>query len=244
MRAEQVKNCGEGSVKMAMKMRVLIAALLVLGGCSVTQRAPEGSIRQTGFLTDYDQLTPTTDKDLAAKLYVDKTANWASYFKVRLEPVTFWAGPDSKVPSDVRQRLTDYAYQQLIEQFKSKGFQLVEISGPGVMVVRAALTDATSATPGLRTISVVVPQAILLSNATAAVRGKPSFSGAAQTEGEVLDGPTGRRIAAWVDRRVGGNSVENANVWEWGDAENAIKRWADRIATRAAELKTGQSILL
>jgi hypothetical protein len=181
-------------------------ALLVQTGCSVTQRAPQDSIRQSGFLTNYDQLTTMSDKDLAAKIYVDKTANWASYSKVRLEPVTFWAVPDSKVPPDVQQRLTDFAYQQLTEQFEAKGFQLVDISGPGVMIVRVALTDATAATPGLRTISVVVPQAILLSNATAAVRGKPRFSGSAQTEGEVLDGQTGVRIAAWVDRRVGGNS--------------------------------------
>jgi Protein of unknown function (DUF3313) len=228
----------------SMKMRILIAALLVQAGCSVTQRAPQDSIKQSGFLTNYDQLAPTGDKDRAAQIYVDKMANWTSYSKVRLEPVTFWASPDSKVPPDVQQRLTDFAYQQLTEQFKAKGFQLVSISGPGVMIVRVALTDATAATPGLRTISVVVPQAILLSNATAAVRGKPSFSGSAQTEGEVLDGQTGGRIAAWVDRRVGGNSVENANVWEWGDAENAVKRWADRIATRAQELKSGQSLSL
>jgi len=71
---------------MSMKMRVLVAALLVQAGCSVTQRAPQDSITQTGFLTNYDQLTPTSDKGLAAKIYVDKTANWASYSKVRLEP--------------------------------------------------------------------------------------------------------------------------------------------------------------
>jgi Protein of unknown function (DUF3313) len=228
----------------SIKMRLLagVAALLVQAGCSVTQRAPQDSIKETGFLTDYSQLTATTNTDLAAKVYVDKTANWASYSKVRLEPVTFWAGSDSKVPADVQQRLTDFAYQQLTQQFKAKGFQLVTTTGPGVMVVRVALTDATSATPGLRTISVVVPQAIILSNATAAIRGKPSFSGSAETEGEVLDGQSGLRIAAWVDRRVGGNSIENANVWEWGDAENAIKRWAERIAMRAEQLKTGQSV--
>jgi hypothetical protein len=229
----------------SMKMRIILfGALLVQAGCSVTQRAPQESIKQSGFLTNYDQLAATDNKDLAAQIYADKAANWASYSKVHLEPVTFWAGADSKVPPDVQQRLTDFAYQQLTEQFKAKGFQLVTTSGPGVMVVRVALTDATAATPGLRTISVVVPQAILLSNATAAVRGKPSFSGSAQTEGEVLDGQTGTRIAAWIDRRVGGNSVENANVWEWGDAENAIKRWAERVATRAEELKAGQSIPL
>jgi hypothetical protein len=33
-------------------------------------------------------------------------------------------------------------------------------------------------------------------------------------------------------------------VWEWGDAENAIKRWAERIATRAEVLKNGHPMPL
>jgi Protein of unknown function (DUF3313) len=219
---------------------MMLAAMVTLGGCTITQQAPKDTIVKSGFLTDYAQLQPTKGGDYAAYLYLDKTAPWASYTKVYVKPVEFWASPDSKVPNDVASQLTNYAYQQLVDQLQAKGFTMATGPGPGTMVMRAALTDATSATPGLRTVSVVVPQAIILGAAVGAVRGEPSFSGSAQTEGEILDGTSGKRIAAWVDRRVGGNSIENANVWKWGDAENAIKAWAVRGATRLWDLHEGQ----
>jgi hypothetical protein len=81
----------------SVKMRILTVALLVQAGCSVTQRAPQDSIRQSGFLTNNDQLAPTNDKDLAAQIYVDKTANWTGYFKVRTSHVL--GGPQQQGPT-------------------------------------------------------------------------------------------------------------------------------------------------
>jgi hypothetical protein len=49
-------------------------------------------------------------------------------------------------------------------------------------------------------------------------------------EGEVLDSITGVRLAAAVDQRSGGLSIKNADVWQWGDAENAMNFWAQRTA--------------
>ena len=36
-------------------------------------------------------------------------------------------------------------------------------------------------------------------------------------------------LAAWADKRVGGTSVKNVDVWQWGDAENAIDYWANGL---------------
>jgi hypothetical protein len=105
-----------------------------------------------------------------------------------------------------------------------------------------ALTDATSAPPVLRTISVVVPQARLLSAASSLVTGQYAFTGSVQTEGEVTDAATGKRIAAWVDKRFGGTSIKNADVWKWGDAEKAIDVWADLAATRFVALQHGEAV--
>ena len=111
--------------------------------------------------------------------------------------------------------------------------------GPGVLTVRVALTDATTATPALRTISVVIPQARLLNAVDNMATGSYAFVGTAQSEGEILDGGTGQVLAAAVDRRSGGMSIKNADVWEWGDAENAMDFWAQRLATKLQELHSG-----
>jgi hypothetical protein len=50
---------------------------------------------------------------------------------------------------------------------------------------------------------------------------------------------TGELLAAGVDRRVGGGSIKTAAQWEWGDAENAMKAWADMIATNMYSYTSG-----
>ncbi|HTR18228.1 MAG TPA: DUF3313 domain-containing protein [Acetobacteraceae bacterium] len=196
---------------------------------------------ETGFLGDYSQLTPTDNKDQALLRYVDPNAAWSTYTMVRLEPVTFWAGRDSQISPQVQQKLCDYAYAKIKEALVAKGYQIVTTGGPGVMVLRAAITDPTSATPVLRTISVVVPQARLLTAATGLVTGEQAFAGSIQGEGEILDSVTHTRLAAWVDKRSGGGSIKNAGAWKWGDAETVINFWATTLATRLVQFRQGQA---
>jgi hypothetical protein len=222
-----------------MRTPIVATAFLLLAGCAQTEQAKVSEIKESGFLRNYSQLTPTSDSKLVALRYIDTSAPWSRYSKVRLEPVTYWAGADTTVPTPVQQALTDYAHQKIGEQLTAKGFQLVDTPGPDVLVVRAALEDATAATPVLRTISVVVPQARILNLAQKQLTGNYAFAGSLQTEGEVTDSLSGKRLAAWVDQREGAMSIKNANVWKWGDAENSINYWAAAIADRASELRGG-----
>jgi Protein of unknown function (DUF3313) len=224
-------------------MKALVAACLVLsvGACSVTDQAKPSQVQFSGFLGDYTDLTPTDNTNLVLLRYINPSAPWSTYTAVRLEPVSFWAGSDSKVSVETQQMLTDYAYQKFAAALTAKGIHLTDQSGPGVLVVRMALTDASSATPVLRTISVVVPQARLLSAASSLVTGQFAFTGSIQTEGDAVDATSGKREAAWVDKRFGGASIKNANVWKWGDAEKAIDLWADLAATRLTDLRQGKT---
>jgi hypothetical protein len=229
----------EGIMK---KTLAYASMLLFLTACSVTNQAKVSDVTYSGFLSNYSQLKPTNEPDKVLLRYIDPSAKWSSYTSVRLEPVTFWAPTDSKISIAEQQRLSDYAYSKLLEALKAKGVHLTDKSAPGVIVIRVALTDATSATPVLRTISVVVPQARLLNAAAEAVTGQNAFAGGIQTEGEALDGVTGKRVAAWVDKRFGGSSIETADVATWGDAENAINLWASLLATRIVDLRMGKPV--
>jgi hypothetical protein len=225
----------------------MIAALL-LSGCAQTV-APSPNIIQrasgetpappppSGFLgNDYSLLTPpTAGSDQQAMLrYVNPSANWASYNKIMIAPVTFWAADDSKVSAADQQALCNYMYTVMVTDL-GKTFTIVDQPGPGVLKVSGALTDASSAVPVLRSISVVVPQARALSVIKMAATGTYAFVGSAEGALKVNDSVTGQLLAAAVDKRVGGASIKNVAVWQWGDAENAMNFWGNEIDQRLVQ---------
>ncbi len=72
------------------------------------------------------------------------------------------------------------------------------------MRLQVALTDATAATPVLRTVTVIVPQARTLNMVQSLGTGSYLFVGHATAEGQVIDSVNGQRLAAFVDEREGG----------------------------------------
>jgi hypothetical protein len=223
-------------------MRRMLPAVMMmaLAACSVTEQAKPDTVQQTGFLKNASQLRPGT-KDQALLVYIDPDARWSQYTKVMIEPVTFWGDASSNVSVQDQQQLCSYYYNKLNEDLSQK-FQIVDRAGPGVMILRVALTDPTAATPVLRSVSVVIPQARLLNSVANLATGSYAFVGSAQSEGEVVDSQTGGRLAAAIDKRSGGLSIKNANVWQWGDAENAMDYWAQRTADRLSTFQSGGQI--
>ena len=102
-----------------------------------------------------------------------------------------------------------------------------------------ALSDATSATPVLRSVSVVVPQARVLNILKYAATGTYAFVGSATAEAKLTDSQTGQLLAAWADQRFGGVSVKNVTVWQQGDAENAMNYWANGLDQKLVSLGAG-----
>jgi hypothetical protein len=132
--------------------------------------------------------------------------------------------------------LTAYFYNQLKADLQ-KNFTLVDQDGPGVIVLQVALTNASAATPGLRSVSVVIPQARILNGLQSLATGSYAFVGSAQGEMKVTDATTGQLLAAAIDKRAGGMALSSAAQWQWGDAENAMNYWSEKINTRLLELQ-------
>jgi len=229
-----------GDFKLGTGLLLVLLAGFVLASCSQTA-APEPNIIQrmqgetaappppTGFLgNDNSLLTPPAEgSDQQAMLrYVNPSVTWSSYNQIMIAPVTFWAADDSKVSAADQQALCDYAYNVFVKDL-GKNFTIVDQPGPGVIKLSVGLTDATSAVPVLRGISVVVPQARALSMIKMAATGTYSFVGSAQGAIKLNDSTSGQLLAAAVDKRVGGTSITNVGGWQWGDAKNAIDYWAN-----------------
>ena len=156
-------------------------------------------------------------------------------------PVTFWSDDDSKVPVKDQQILCNYFYVTLVQNL-GKNFKIVPGPSPGVARLEVALSDASSATPGLRTISVVVPQAHALNVLKYAATGTYAFVGSATAEAKLKDSESGQLLAAWADQRFGTAAVKNATVWQWGDAENAMNYWANGLDQKLVSLGAGKPV--
>jgi hypothetical protein len=197
----------------------------------------------SGFLgKDYSLLQPAGEgSDQQAQLrYIAPNVQWSKYNKVMVLPVTFWADDDSKVSAQDQEILCNNFYATLVQNL-SKNFGIAYGPGPGVLRLQVALSDATSATPVLRSVSVVVPQARVLSLLKYAATGTYAFVGSATAEAKATDSQTGELLAAWSDKRFGGASIKNVTVWQMGDAENAMNYWANGLDQKLVSLGASQS---
>jgi hypothetical protein len=229
---------------------ILAAGLLLAGlmsGCSQTvESSPNVAERISGeapapppgagFMgADYSLLKPGKEGQ-AALVYINPNAQWSKYNKIMLEPVEFWDSSDSKISPSDQQMLTGYFYNKLKEDLQ-KNFTLVDQGGPGVMTIQAALTGASTATPVLRSVSVVIPQARILNSVQSLATGSYAFVGSASAAGKIRDSQTGELLAASMDERKGGMALSSAAQWQWGDAENAMNYWSEKITNRLLELQ-------
>lgn len=249
-------------IKLAAGFLSVVLTVSFLGGCSQTA-APEPNIVEraqgentppppppSGFLgADYALLKPAgqwatqpsiagSQPQQAALAYVAPGVNFSQYNKVIIAPVTYWADSDSTISASEQQTLCNYFYNVLVQDF-SKNYALVNDPGPGTARLQVALTDVTAATPGLRTISVVVPQAHALNMIKMGLTGTYAFVGSATGMAKVTDSMTGQLLAAWADQRFGTAAVKNATVWKWGDAENAMDYWSNALDQRFVTLGVG-----
>jgi Protein of unknown function (DUF3313) len=227
------------------------AAALSFSGCATTQQAALSDSNYCPFLgaelCTQLNANPTPGRfDVAgggdvraAMSYINPDAQWASYSKILIAPVTYWGGDDTKVSPTDQQKLVDFFTQALTQQL-GKSYKLVREPGKGTMILQVALIDSESATPVLRTISMLIPQARALATLKYIATGTYAFVGSAEAELKAMDSVTHQVLAAAVDKRVGGGALSTAAQWQWGDAENAMTAWAQMLSTRLAELKAGR----
>ncbi|MBV8056820.1 MAG: DUF3313 domain-containing protein [Deltaproteobacteria bacterium] len=243
-------------MKLATGLASAMLAGWLLAACSQTTGSSPNIIQrvegetpaappQSGFLgSDYSLLQPASSGSVegqkALLAYISPNGNFAQYNKIMIAPVTYWADSNSQISAGEQQTLCNYFYN-VLQQTLSKNFTVVNDPGPGVLKFSAALTDASSATPALRTVSVVVPQAHALNMIKYGLTGKYAFVGSATGEAKLTDSRSGQLLGAWQDQRFGTAAVKNATVWQWGDADNAMKYWANGLDQRLVSLGVQQS---
>ena len=197
-----------------MSLGLLAGAILLtsaLSACSATsqgqvalqQETPTGQAAPTGaaqFLGSDAALLQPGAEGQAAYVYINPNVQWSNYKKVLLKPVEFWDTPDTSVSPDDQKMLTSYFYNSLQKNLQ-QNFTLVDQPGPGVITFAVAIINAESATPGLRSVSLVIPQARILNYAQSLATGHAAFAGSAEAAFKATDSSSGT-VAGGIGRQA------------------------------------------
>lgn len=214
----------------------LMVMVLIISGCVTSQ--PVRDVTPSGFLEDYSQLKPGGPGQ-AALLYRNPHANLGSYDKFMIDNVAIWYSEEESLrdlPEEELKQLSLLLKVRVIEALKNEGLTRVKEPGPGVMRIRAAITDAKKSRPVLDTLTTVLPHSRVVSTTKRLTFGTHSFVGRAGIEGELLDSQTGERLGAMVDRRAGGKTLQGS-LNSWDDVEQSFTFWADRFGYRLCMAK-------
>lgn len=217
---------------------IIILVVMFLGACAPSQQAR--GVKTSGFLGDYSKLQPG-GKGEPALIYLNPKTDFRAYDKFLMDRVTIWRGENSNlddVPEKDLHRLALLLQVKIMKTLKREGFTRVKKSGPGVMKIRAAITEAQQSSVVMDIITTVVPVGRILSGGKKLATGTNSFVGKASIEGEITNSQTGEVLGAMVDRRAGGKTLEGGNN-SWDDVEKAFQFWADRFGYRMCQLRGG-----
>lgn len=203
---------------------VLLLAVGVVAGCA---RGPSPS----AFLGDLSGLerAPAGAVDVDA-LYRKPGADLARYPRLLIDPVQIVDNPGSdfrRIHPDERERLTIFFRNAIIIAVQDR-YPVVDAPGPGVLRVRAAITDLDAS------------YAVADVGPAGEIRGMWESYGETQIEADFSDSVTGERLAAVVDRRGGAFGPNPGRVGPLGAARAAFTDWANLFRRRLDQIHGGR----
>lgn len=213
---------------------------------------------RSGFLTDYRRLAPVPGGD-GIKCWRDQNVSLRGYDKVLIARIHVSLKPGqvkSIDPADLK-TLLDYFHGALVTSLKPQ-WQIVDKPGPGVLVLRIALTDLTPTRVAESVIGTATPYGFVAEVGSGAVAGLPAgatpYLGETGIESQVRDGATNAILAECEDTEVGRKYAADLNsgasgaasAWvngylssfaTWQYAKDAFDKWAALTARRLATLR-------
>lgn len=249
---------------------IALAGSALLSGC-VTDGSALGSgtsitasdktrMTKSGFLTDYARLKTAPWGD-GIECWRDSNLNAKQYDKIMISRILVSIKPAEDKeqtidPSDLK-TLTDYFYTSLEKALKPK-MKVVDAAGPGVLVLRIALTELVPTGVGESVAGTLIPYAFVAEAGAGAATGRPAgstpYMGQTGMEmqfrdgvkgtvlGECRDTEIGRKYAADTDSGAAGAAKTWAGGYlnsfqSWSYAKNAFDKWSLQVAQRVTALR-------
>ncbi|KPA91236.1 DUF3313 domain-containing protein [Pseudomonas asplenii] len=210
-----------------MKSGLMIGALCVAAfavvGCAGQSAQSD---HYSGFLKDYSLLKrEKTPSGAEVMRWVDPRLEPRKYTRVYIEPTQLYPAPQptAQIPLATLQGITRY-YDQALQRELGKSLPLANGPGPGVVVVRAAITAVSSKTESLKPYE-LVPIA-LVAAAVSTASGIRDQQTTLATETAFLDGQS-HAVIGEVVRQGTGKPLENTSqVMQPDDVKAVIDGWA------------------
>ncbi len=210
--------------------RSVLTIVLVVAGCAQTEQA--GKVQTSGFIRDYSLLQQGGEGE-ALLVYKNPQADFSTYRTLYVDPVIVLLSKQSSVPQEQLDKLGGDLRSKMIWKLK-EDFLVVPKLVPGALRLELALTEAVPADVGMDIITTLVPPVGVLSAATGLATGTQAFVGRASVEGKITDGDTGTLLAAAVDRRMGGRTLDGS-MDSWDDVHQSFEYWATNLSQRLRE---------
>ncbi|PJI49076.1 MAG: DUF3313 domain-containing protein [Pseudomonas sp.] len=221
-----------------MKLKSLAVSLcltsLVLSGCASKYVEPE---QYSGFLKDYKALKEEKSPSGEAVMrWVKPGVDVSQFTSVYVEPSQLYPlpQPTEKIPQSTLDGITHYYDQSLKTQF-AKALPLADGPGPGVLIVRPAITAVSASTKGLQPYE-VIPIALIAAGVSTATGIRDQDTSIA-TEAAFLNGNDGT-VVAQVVRKGAGTELDNSSqVMTANDAKAVLDGWARDMLKSFEQLK-------
>ena len=266
------KNTMAGSGRRIARYCLIAGAIALMAGCQ-TYDAALGSgtgvtatdaarLTRSGFLSDYARLKPNPQAG-GIECWRDPRLDAARFDKVLVSRIVVTLAAPKREgeqktidPNDLK-TLTDYFHSSLLKALKPQ-MQVVDKAGPGVVVIRIALTNLVPTTVSDSVAGTLVPYAFIAEAGSGVATGRPAgstpYMGETGMEMQFRDGGNGQVIAECRDTQIGrkyaadvdASAVGAAQTWAsgylnsfqaWSYAKNAFDKWSMLVAKRFAELR-------
>ncbi len=186
------------------------------------------------FIDNMPQVSPDPDRP-GAMIWEKPGVDRAAYTRVMMEPITIFISPDSEYKGlnpDELKTLAD-TFRETVTRTLEPEIPVVNQAGPGVMYMRAALTDVDVAKKK-RGLLGYTPIGFVAGVAKEAVAGPSVTLKNASLEIEMLDSVSGERLGVLVDKAPKSAGDDHLS---WDSISKTFQYYADRFKARMQAAK-------
>ncbi len=240
-----LKSCGGATHRIALLAALTVACMLPslrVEAQDLNKKQSALLATQSGFLTNYSRLKPD-EKNPNLLIYSKDLNDLKSTTKFIIQPVEVYLLPEGdqraiKV-ADLT-HLTDTFTQAIKDQLTAGGFEVVTEPGPGVMILRLALTNVEPTNSKENAAVTGATTAASLTVAPGIGLVVPRLSvGKVSIEGEIVNATSGVVEVDFMTSKAGRRYFSGLKPYQtWGDINAAFKSWAENFRERLTLLQT------
>ena len=235
---QQSAGCSKKTIRHFPHMVWFVLTFVLLSGIHgcASKREP---LTFSGFLENYSGIRPAPDES-GAWMYRKPGVDFKPYTKIMLDPLVIWPSPNSPyggINTGTMWQLA-LAFHDQMSKTLQDGYTIVQEPGPGVLRLRAALTEVNLVKPTHKSPGPLLPlvgDIVMFTSQTISGVKLTALSGQAAIEAELLDSQTHVRLAAYIEKRKSEKIVITKDTGSLGPVRDILEYWARKLRQRLDE---------